>query len=84
MFDLTPAQTEALKDHKITWWVYAGSERIRRNAQMRGQWGFDATCSCGWDSRTGGGLRRSVEDKVQMHKREVCWNVEDPTITVFK
>ena len=56
------------QEHKITWWVYAGSERIRRTAQMRGSWGYDATCSCGWDSRTGGGTKRYVAEKVEDHK----------------
>lgn len=55
---------------RITWWVYAGKDRIRRTARMRGLWGYDATCSCGWDSRTGGATRRSVEDLVWAHK--VC------------
>jgi hypothetical protein len=35
---------------------------------MRGTWGYDATCSCGWDSRTGGALRRYVADLVADHK----------------
>lgn len=54
--------------HKITWWVYAADERIRRTASMRGTWGYDATCSCGWDSRTGGAVRSDVEHKVWFHK----------------
>ena len=56
------------QEHKITWWVYAGAERIRRTARMRGTWGYDATCSCGWDSRTGGAVKRYVADKVEDHK----------------
>lgn len=55
--------------HRITWWVYAGAERIRRTAKMRGSWGYDATCSCGWDSRTGGAVRSYVEREVWLHKR---------------
>jgi hypothetical protein len=57
-----------MAEHRITWWVYAGAERIRRTATMRGQWGFDATCSCGWDSKTGGALERYVRDEVWFHK----------------
>ena len=38
---------------------------------MRGQWDYDAVCSCGWDSGTGGGLRRYVAEKVADHKAEV-------------
>lgn len=55
-------------EHKITWWVYAGAARIRRTASMRGSWGFDATCSCGWDSKTGGALERYVRGEVEFHK----------------
>jgi hypothetical protein len=54
---------------RISWWVYAGSERIPRSASMRGLWNYDATCSCGWDSRTGGAVRSYVEREVWMHKR---------------
>ena len=55
--------------HTITWWVYAGpGQRIRRTATMRGRWDYDATCSCGWDSQHGGGLRSSVERAVWFHK----------------
>lgn len=68
----TPEAAAALAEHKITWWVYAGRERIRRTSTMRGQWDYDATCSCGWDSRTGGALRRAVQDSVDDHK----WSVQ--------
>jgi len=54
----------------MTWWVYAGAERIRRNRTMRGQWGYDVTCSCGWDSRTGGAVRSYVERLIWEHKWE--------------
>lgn len=59
--------------HKITWFVYAGRERIQRTAMMRGTWGYDATCECGWDSHTGGATRGSVERDVWGHK----WDVAD-------
>jgi hypothetical protein len=58
----------ATTTHRISWFVYAGRERIRHTAMMRGTWGYDATCSCGWDSRTGGALRRYVADLVADHK----------------
>lgn len=57
--------------HAIRWWVYAGTERIPRTATMRGQWAYDATCSCGWDSRTGGAVRSYVERAVADHKWEM-------------
>jgi hypothetical protein len=60
--------------HRMRWFVWGwgpqGSYKIPHNARMRGTWGWDAACSCGWESRTGGATRRSVEDKVWMHKFE--------------
>ena len=61
---------ETVKAHKATWWVYAGPDRIRRTAQMRGQWGHDVTCSCGWDSRTGGGTKGYVTEALFDHRYE--------------
>jgi hypothetical protein len=57
-------------DTKVTikWFVYAGAEKIRYNASMRGTWGFDAECSCGWQSRTGGAIKASVLEEVKWHK----------------
>lgn len=57
-----------MTEHKITWWVYAGSEKIRRTAKMRGTWGYDVTCSCGWETRTGGAVKRYIADEVYFHK----------------
>lgn len=56
--------------HRMTWYVYAGGERIRRNAQMRGSWGYDVVCSCGWETRTGGGTRTHIEGEIWMHRWE--------------
>jgi hypothetical protein len=58
--------------HRIRWYVYAGRERIPRTATMRGAWGCDAVCSCGWQTNTGGGTRRSVESEVWAHKWDVA------------
>ncbi len=70
--DTLPAETRAiLRGHRITWWVYAGRDRIRKTATMRGTWGHDATCACGWDSHTGGATRGSVERDVRSHKYDV-------------
>lgn len=55
-------------EHRITWFAYAGGERIRRTASMRGTWGYDAVCSCGWDTRTGGATKRYITDEVSLHK----------------
>ena len=56
--------------HQIRWFVWAGDEKILRTSTMRGSWGYDAECSCGWQSRTGGALERYVKELVQRHKRE--------------
>lgn len=62
--------------HRIAWFVYTGArdenghpERIRRTATMRGTWpGYDVTCSCGWETRTGGAVRSYIEGEVSLHK----------------
>lgn len=59
---------EVLKAHRVTWYVWAGGEKIRRTSNMRGSWGYDTVCSCGWESRTGGATRKSVEDEVFSHR----------------
>lgn len=59
---------ETLRAHRATWWVYAGRDRIRHTAAMRGTWGYDVTCSCGWETRTGGATRRSVSDDLWAHR----------------
>lgn len=57
-------------DTKVTikWFVYAGEEKIRYNSTMRGTWGYDAECSCGWKTTTGGAIKRSVVEDVELHK----------------
>jgi len=66
----SPAPAPAV--HKIRWFVYAGGERIPRTATMRGQWGYDATCSCGWDTKTGGATLGYVKGEVWWHKRDAA------------
>lgn len=57
-------------DQKVTikWFVYAGDEKIPHTSHMRGEWGYDFECSCGYQSRTGGALLRYVRDLVTDHK----------------
>jgi hypothetical protein len=59
----------AAAHHAIRWFVWAGGQKMPHTAMMRGPWGYDAECSCGWKSHTGGATRRCVEDEVWMHKR---------------
>ena len=56
-------------EHRITWWVWAGSEKIRRTSKMRGTWGYDASCACGWETRTGGAVKRCISDEIYYHKK---------------
>ena len=61
----------APKGHRISWWVYGdGHQRIRPTNVMRGHWDYDATCSCGWDTKTGGAMLSYVRERVQDHKLE--------------
>ena len=57
-------------DQKVTikWFVWSQGEKFARNSTMRGTWGYDAECSCGWDSKTGGGVYSWVKDLVETHK----------------
>jgi hypothetical protein len=60
------AKTE--KSHQARWFVYAGSERIPHTSRMRGQWGYDVECSCGWKTRTGGAVRSYVQTELDIHR----------------
>lgn len=55
-------------EHRIRWFVYVGGERIPRQATMRGQWGYDVECKCGWATHTGGATRTYIEDQIWFHK----------------
>jgi hypothetical protein len=60
---------ETKRTHRGTWWVWAGGEKLRHTATMRGTWGWDVTCSCGnYESRTGGATRHSVEESFFDHR----------------
>jgi hypothetical protein len=65
---------ETKREHRARWFVYAGGngaplEKIRWQSTMRGHWpGYDAECSCGWASKTGGATKASVEDALWDHR----------------
>ena len=65
---------ETMREHRATWWVYAEpgntdrSTLIRHQSSMRGMWGYEVKCSCGWETNTGGGLRRYVADQLFDHR----------------
>lgn len=64
------AEAAAVVTHKISFWATPGDgSRIRRNSSMPNSgWGWDATCSCGWDSKTGGAIMARVDEAVAAHK----------------
>lgn len=51
----------------IKWFAVWGKERFPREKSMRGN-AWDATCSCGWDSATGGAIEASVKRSVADHR----------------
>jgi hypothetical protein len=76
MIELTPEQKAA---HRISWFVKAGDEWIPRTKSMGGTWGYDAKCSCGWESRTGGAVERHVRRCVDDHKFDVKYGLWENT-----
>jgi hypothetical protein len=59
---------ETKREHRAMWFVWAGDEKIPYERTMRGAWGYDVACSCGWESHIGGGTRGSVEDALWEHR----------------
>ena len=57
-------------DTKVTvkWFVYAGEEKIRYTSTMRGTWGYDAECSCGWSTGNSRTVYSYTQDEVNSHK----------------
>lgn len=52
---------------RFRWFAVYDGQRYRRQASMRGTWGWDVVCTCGWDSRTGGATRTSVLRDIDDH-----------------
>lgn len=63
-----PAEVKA--QHRATWFVYSGpygeKERLQSGRRYYGM-GYDVTCSCGWESRTGGAIKPSVKEDHAAH-----------------
>lgn len=53
---------------QIKWfWVTSDGTKIRNNKGfIHNAW--DVTCSCGWETRTGGAIKASVMRDVMFHK----------------
>lgn len=73
-----------MKEHSIRWVaVSADTGRIPRNRFMAGRdWGWDATCSCGWDSRTGGAIQQRVREAIADHRWSVALRPIKVDVTV--
>jgi hypothetical protein len=52
---------------QIKWFVYNGNEKTRYTGGL-GFRAWDASCSCGWQTKTGGAIRASVLRDVNTHK----------------
>jgi hypothetical protein len=65
---------ETSTTHKISWFAYAGTGLIPCNAQMRGTWSYEAKCSCGWETNTGGAVKSYITREVRFHKDYPDWD----------
>lgn len=65
----TEEQIEQILKHRFKWWTYVNGERVR---WFKGcdEEHIDATCSCGWDSATGGESIKAVEKLTREHKKQ--------------
>lgn len=67
------------EEHRIRWYARVGpcveapDGWLPRRAKFRGMWGWDVRCSCGLETRTGGGTTRSIRDLIWAHR----WDVEN-------
>jgi len=52
---------------QIKWFVINGTEKSRYSGGI-GFRAWEATCSCGWETKTGGAIRASVLRDVDAHK----------------
>jgi hypothetical protein len=69
--------------HRISWFARlepcaeAPDGWLPRQASMRGSWGWDVKCSCGQQSRTGGGVQSWVKRLVYFHTH-YGWPLDGP------
>ena len=68
---------ETMRKHRATWYVWAGNEKIRHTAKMRGAWGYDATCSCGFETHVGGGTRTYIQSLLDDHRLDAQLGIEE-------
>lgn len=61
--------------HTISWWAISydadgRSIRYRRPRGLVGHKAFEASCSCGWETRTGGAIESYIKTRVKDHRDE--------------
>lgn len=61
-----------MNKHTTKWFARWNGEWIARTAGMRGN-AWDAKCSCGWQTNSGGAIENWVRGEIKMHK----WDVEN-------
>jgi hypothetical protein len=72
-----PVRPETVRAHRVRWFARTATARIPRTSQMRGgDWGWDATCSCGWETGTGGGVETYVAQKIAQHRWDAEWTAD--------
>ena len=54
--------------HKVSWFVVVDRQLLPHTASMRGQWGYEAKCSCGWETKTGGATKSYITGEISFHK----------------
>lgn len=62
---------ETMKAHSVRWFAYSGpygeKEPLRKGQKLIGI-GYDVTCKCGWESKTGGAIKASVQRDLLAHR----------------
>lgn len=53
---------------KISWFVWVDGKTVPRSSKMAGTWGYDATCTCGWATKTGGATKSYITNEIWFHK----------------
>ena len=63
--------------HRIRWYGVAVAHDgtrtlIPRNGGMAARdWGWDATCTCGWATRTGGAIAACIRREIEDHRLDI-------------
>jgi len=66
--------------HRATWkWTIGGKWYTQPWGQSVKNIGFDITCKCGWESRTGGAIKVRVEEMHDRHVVEVIHAIVEST-----